>query len=113
MRRRRLFSRSEGLFSIRSKILKYRLYRAYAARNDDPGVRTFQYVSLVLFFGVLGVWILVEPCLGNTAAQAAARATHRPWFWVLLIGSVLLVTFFGFRGPRFIAMNSGLRGTLR
>jgi hypothetical protein len=73
--------------------LYYRMYRAYAARNDTPGVRTFQYVSLVLFFLVGGVWLLVEPCLGNAAAQ---RALHRPGVWVLVIASVLLITFFGF-----------------
>ena len=51
--------------------LYYRMYRAYAARNDDPGVRTFQYVSLALFFVLLGSWLLVEPRFGTGAAQSA------------------------------------------
>lgn len=76
--------------------LYYRMCQACAARNDDPGVRTFQYVSLALLFVLLGSWLLVEPCLGTGAAQSANWATHRPWFWVLLLGGVLLFTFLRF-----------------
>ena len=76
--------------------LYYRMYRAYAARKDDPGLRTFQYVSLVLLFGLVGSWLLVEPCLGPGAAQSAQWATRRPWFWALLLGGVLLFTFLRF-----------------
>ena len=92
--------------------LYYRMYRAYAARNEAPGVRTFQYLSLVLLFLLLGVWLLIEPCLGTAAAQSANGTTHRPWFWALLVGSVLLITFFRFSRTPFRAYEQRFSGYL-
>lgn len=79
--------------------LYYRMYQAYTDKNDSPLLRTFMYVSIVMYFFVMVVLIYLDRllALSNNVFEVRLHAIrHSNIFVGTIIISILLFTYFRF-----------------
>lgn len=79
--------------------LYYRMYEAYRAKNDDPAIRTFMYVTLVQFLlvGIIIVYLEQILIIGNVfSPDQTDFIKHSYVFWSVIIFSILCFTYFRF-----------------
>lgn len=79
--------------------LHYRMYAAYTKKNDSPILRTFMYVSLVMFFIVMIILIYLDKILSMSnglSNEYLYEIRHSKIFLGTVILSILLFTYFRF-----------------
>jgi len=75
------------------------MYAAYTKKNDSPVLRTFMYLSLVMFFMVMIILIYLDKILSNSnglSHEYLYEIRHSKVFLGTVILSILLVTYFRF-----------------
>lgn len=79
--------------------LYYRMYVAYTKKNDSPVMRTFMYVSLVIYLILVVLIIYLDQILivCNVLSQETSKMIrHSKIFWVMYTLFTLLFTYFRF-----------------
>lgn len=79
--------------------LYYRMYQAYTKKNDSPVLRTFMYVSLIVFFIIMIMLIYLDKILiisNELSEDSSYEFRHSKSFLATIILSVLLFTYFRF-----------------
>ncbi|MFT4092862.1 MAG: hypothetical protein QM640_04425 [Niabella sp.] len=79
--------------------LYYRMYAAYTKKNDSPVMRTFMYVSLVIYLILAVLIIYLDQILTvcNVLSEETSKEIRRSKvFWGVYILFTLLFTYFRF-----------------
>lgn len=79
--------------------LYYRMFVAYTKKNDSPVMRTFMYLSMVIFYILAVIFIYLDKILGDCnvlSENTSKEISHSKVFWGIYIIFTLLFTYFRF-----------------
>lgn len=89
------------------------MYDAYRQKNDSPVIRTFMYMTLVLFFILGSILIFLEKILVVTNLipfKKIYNIKHSSVFWGLIIMTILFSTYIFFSKHDFHFYHSKFSG---
>ena len=89
--------------------LYYRMYQAYTKKNDSPVLRTFMYVSLIVFFIIMIMLIYLDKILiisNELSEDSSYEFRHSKSFLATIILSVLLLPILDLREKDLLIMKN-------
>lgn len=78
------------------KYIFYRMFIAYREKNDNPFLRTFMYMTLLVFFIICSLFIYIEEVLNRCqimSVETTQAILQSYFFWIAVILLVFLSVY--------------------